>query len=71
MFYIVLIGGPAIAAAGALWFLADLRERGEADKRLRKAQADKRKVFQTGLPGAAVLDPMMGRKRKTTFGPRR
>ena len=43
--YIVLIGTPAILAAGVIWFLADMRERDEILKRLRKVQAEKRKVF--------------------------
>ncbi len=71
MFYIVLSSLLSIAAIGAIWIYADLRRRDEAKRRLQKVQADKRKVFQTGLPGTAALDPIMDRKRKPSFGPRR
>lgn len=68
MLYIVLIGTPAILAAGVIWFLADMRERDEILKRLRKVQAEKRKVFQAALPGAAEPRQRPGRKSRPAFG---
>lgn len=71
MLYMVLFGMPALFAAGAIWFLADVRERSEVLKRLRKVQADKRRVFQAGLSEEAALGRRIGRKRQPSFGFRR
>jgi len=68
--YIVVFGIPALLAAGAIWFLAGVRERDEILRRLRKVQAEKRKVFLAALPEGAVRGQRAVRKRKPAFGHR-
>ncbi len=66
MSYIII--GFALLAAVGIWFFAANRDQTAASTKLRKAQAEKRKVFNAQAAVAAGLAPSGGQKRKRGFG---
>lgn len=68
MSYIII--ALVLLAALGIWLFAASRDRQVASSKLRKTQADKRKIFKAHAAVAAELEPLGGQRRKRGFGQR-